>query len=303
MVGEIYRMRIRNAITARLPLAAAAAFVVAGPACDRDGGEAPESRGGEPEAADEAVQAADPEAREGAPDPEAAEAAPAPEPEGPVGAIEGRVELEGEPPERVPLRRGSDPYCDQTEALSETVVTGDEGGLVDAFLRVEGEAEELVATPAPEEPVVVDQRECMYRPRVQGAVAGQTLRVENSDETLHNVRGRELAPGGEPGATLYNLAQPASAPAIEEPIEDGDVIELGCDMHAWMRAFVVISEHPYFATTGETGEFRIEGVPTGTYELASWHEHYGEKREEITVEEGETAEIELAYDAEADAPE
>ncbi len=280
----------------RLMPAFAALWLVALAACDQD--EEPARTGEAAEQPEDDGPAA--ETDDGTPEASGRADAP-PEPDGPVGVIEGRIVLSGEAPERVPLQRGSDPVCAQSDMLTESVVTGDDGGLKDVFVRVDGGDEDLRA-PAPDGPVVVDQEACMYRPRVQGAVTGQTLRVKNSDSTLHNVRGREMTLGGTVGSTLYNLAQPAGAPAIEQGVGDVDVVELGCDMHAWMQAFVVVSDHPYFATTGEQGRFRIENVPTGSFELSTWHPHYGEKREEITVEEAATVEIEITYDAEADDP-
>jgi plastocyanin len=261
---------------------AVAWLVVASGACDRNTGEPPERAVAEGEA---------PRAEAPAPEPYV--------PEGPLGAIEGRVVLEGDAPERVPLRRGSDPFCARTEMLSETVVASADGGLQDVFVRVHGE--ELKAPPS-REPVVIDQTECMYRPRVQGAVAGQTLRVKNSDATLHNVHAREMTLERGAGPTLYNLAQPAGSGDIEQPIAASEVLELRCDLHSWMRAFVIVSDHPHFATTEEDGRFRIDNVPVGTYELQLWHELYGAKTVEVIVEEGETAEVELSYDAEADRP-
>ena len=273
-------------IAASVAAVVAAVFAMGASGCDRNSGEPPD-RAAAAESAAQGGESAEPE-----PEPYV--------PEGPMGSIEGRIALDGEAPERVKLRRGSDPFCDRTEMLTETVVTSDDGGLANAFVRVAGDD---LAAPVPGEPVVIDQTECMYRPRVQGGVAGQTLRVKNSDDTLHNVHARELELDRGSAQTLYNLAQPAGSGDIEQPIAASEVLELRCDLHSWMRAFVIVSDHPHFATTGEDGRFRIDDVPTGTYELEVWHELYGSKSTEITVGEGETAQVELAYDAEADRPE
>jgi hypothetical protein len=70
-----------------------------------------------------------------------------------------------------------------------------------------------------------------------------------------------------------------------------------------MKGYVVVSDHPYFGTSGEDGTFRIEDAPIGTYTLQAWHEFYGVKTAQVTVEEGKTAKVELTYDAAADKPE
>lgn len=291
-------------VQSRLAAAAVAGLLALAGGCDRDDDEpAPSAATGDETTSVEGGDGDGAGAEGAAGDEDGEGAAAPPAPDGPAGAIEGRVVLEGDAPERIPLRMGSDPFCDREEVLTETVVTGEDGGLRDVFVRVGGDDADLEG-PVPDQPVVIDQEACMYRPRVQGAVAGQTLRVKNSDATLHNVHGRYLSQGGEPGQSLYNRAQPEGAPPIEEPIEaGGDVVELGCDMHRWMRAFVVISDHAYFDTSGQRGAFRIENVPVGTYEVEAWHEHYGVKEAEVEVEEDAAAEVEIVYDAEGDAPE
>ena len=70
-------------------------------------------------------------------------------------------------------------------------------------------------------------------------------------------------------------------------IKQPGVIKLRCDAgHTWMSAYVVATDQPYHAVTDANGNFTIEGVPTGNYELEVWHEWLGKHREPITVEEG-----------------
>ena len=69
-----------------------------------------------------------------------------------------------------------------------------------------------------------------------------------------------------------------------------------------MQGYVVVSDNPYFATSGEDGRFTIEKAPVGTYELQAWHEMYGIKTAKVTVEEGKAATVDFTYDAEADKP-
>jgi len=221
-------------------------------------------------------------------------------PKGPTGTITGVVKLTGTPPEMPMLQRGSDSFCAQKEMKAETVVVGDGGALANTLVRI---APGAVPGWIPDETVVVDQRDCMYRPRVQGAVRGQRLQVRNSDGTMHNINARRL-PWGErrDTETLFNRGQPKGSPPMEGKIRDGDIMKLKCDSHGWMQGYVVVGDTPYHSTSGSDGHFTIEKAPVGTYELQAWHEMYGIKTAKVTVEEGKAATVDFTFDAEKDKP-
>ena len=56
-----------------------------------------------------------------------------------------------------------------------------------------------------------------------------------------------------------------------------------CDFHRWMRAYIFVMEHPFFAVTDEAGQFEIKDLPDDAYTLAIWHETFGKREKEITV--------------------
>jgi hypothetical protein len=67
------------------------------------------------------------------------------------------------------------------------------------------------------------------------------------------------------------------------------LLKLACDTHAWMRGYVYVFDHPFFATTDERGGFSIPDLPPGTYIVKAWHEEAGILTREITVsEDGDT---------------
>jgi hypothetical protein len=270
-----------------IALVSAAALLAAGPGCGKKGQEDEPAGAGGQSAADRAGQgggAAGASAR----------------PAGPTGTISGRILFTGTPPEMPVLQRGSDAFCATKEMRAETVLVGADGGLQNVLVRITPGA---VPGWVPEEPAVVDQVDCMYRPRVQGAVRGQMLHVVNSDGTAHNVNARRL-PWGErrDTETLFNRGQPAGSPVLKGPIHDGDIMKLKCDSHGWMQGFVVVGDSPYHGTSGEDGRFTIEHAPAGSYQLQAWHEFYGIKTAQVTVEDGKTAAVDFTFDAEADRP-
>jgi len=198
-----------------------------------------------------------------------------------AGTIRGTVLFEGAPPARAKLKRDTDPVCARIDKLAEDVVVTD-GKLRDVHVHVKNGS--VPAAPAPAEPVVVSQRECMYTPRVVGVIAGQKLVVRNGDPTYHNVRGILGK------RTLFNLSQPPAAPELvrENVGKAGEIVELHCDVHPWMVSYAYVTDHPYFAVSGEDGTFKIEGVPPGTYEVEAWHPTLGVRMAKVTVGGAET---------------
>jgi len=209
-----------------------------------------------------------------------------------TGSITGTVSWKGPAPGRPVLDRKSDPECEKTLRNAEDVVV--EGGkLRDVHIRIKiGTAG---THPAPDAPVVVTQSECMYTPRVVGVIAGQKLEIRNGDPTFHNVRGtlgKQI---------LWNLAHLAGAPPhVRSDLgKAGDVVSLHCDVHPWMAAWAVVSDHPYFAVTGADGSFKLAGIPVGTYTLEAWHPTLGLKTTKVTVKKGKAAKAEFSFSATA----
>lgn len=220
-------------------------------------------------------------------------------PEGPTGSIKGVVTISGETPEMPLLRRGSDPACDTGEMRAETILVGEGGALANVLVRIQPGS---VPAWTPSKSVIVDQKNCMYRPRVQGGVRGQKVEISNADATTHNVHARHLPLGRRQGTeTIMNRAQPAGM-GMNFELGDEPVAKLKCDYHGWMQGYIVVSDNPYFGTSKADGSYEITGVPTGTHTIETWHEYYGMKTAEVTVEAGAAATLDYSYDASADDP-
>lgn len=211
------------------------------------------------------------------------------------GVIRGVIRFEGRAPEmKVPAKRGEAEFCKDQPIPSDAVIVRD-GKLADALVRI-GRGQVSKPFPVPEEPVRLDQTGCMYSPRIQGARVGQALQIWNSDPTLHNAHGYR---GVE---TAWNKAQVRGAGALDLDIGDADILTITCDVHPWMRAFVIATDHPFFAVTGEDGAFQLSGVPVGSYTLEIWHARYGKKTKPIAVREAQTLDVDLSYRATDPAP-
>jgi hypothetical protein len=189
-----------------------------------------------------------------------------------------------------PLKRGIDPACAK-KAMNDEQVLAAGGKLQNVVLWISAGAPPAGAPPT--QAAVLDQVDCMYRPRVQAIQEGQALEIRNSDPTLHNVR------SARDSKTLFNNAQPPkAAPIVKTLPGGGSVVRFKCDVHPWMTAYVAVVPHGHFAVTGPDGQFSIPGVPAGTYTVTAWHELFGTKTFEAVVAEGKPATATVTYSVE-----
>jgi plastocyanin len=125
-------------------------------------------------------------------------------------------------------------------------------------------------------PAKMDQKQCVFVPRVVVVPVGGTVEFLNSDRLLHNVRG-----GGKENPP-FNRAQP-HARTIAIGFNSPEVLRVDCDLHSWMRGWIVVAEHPFYTVTNEEGEFVFENIPPGKYKLQAWQETLGRANQEVTV--------------------
>lgn len=205
------------------------------------------------------------------------------------GAIAGNVKFTGKPPE---LRAVTtpDPFCARQPIKEEEVLVGPNGGLKNVIVRVVKGTSGTYDPPATT--ATIDQNGCMYRPRAQVVMAGQTIQIRNSDQTLHNVHTYRGA------STMFNQAQiPGMAPLTKTLSDGGQVIKFKCDVHPWMTGYVAVSANPFFAVSGDDGSFNIDRLPAGTYTIEAWHERLGSRTADVTVTEGQPAKLQLEFAA------
>ena len=167
-------------------------------------------------------------------------------------------------------------------ARTESVVVTN-GRVANVFVYVKsGAAVDNFTFEVPATPVVVDQAGCRFVPRVVGIQAGQSLSVLNSDSTNHNIHPTPIK------NVEWNVSQAPLGGAIEKRFNQPEVmIPIKCNQHAWMKAFVGVLNHPFFAVSAQDGNYRIEGLPTGDYTIAIWHEVLGEQTTSVFIANGE----------------
>ena len=208
-----------------------------------------------------------------------------------TGTIKGHVRLSGKLPGNIVIRMGKDPKCADMnrgkQVVQEAVKATADGSLGNVFVRLEGN---FPPTPVPKTPLVIDQRGCVYEPRVTGVRVGQELQIRNSDGLLHNVHSVSN------NDNQFNVAQ-AKAGAVDtfKMKKEEVMLRLGCDVHSWMTAYVGVVNNPYFAVSDASGSFVIDKVPPGTYTIDTWHERFGPLKKTVKVAAGATVTADFVY--------
>jgi len=209
-----------------------------------------------------------------------------------MGAIRGVVRYTGTVPEpqRITTSDGS------TVWHSDLVVDPKSKGL----RHVASILEDAPAQPKLEKakPVVVDQRDMIFLPRVVAVQHGQTVRFENNDLCNHSVMAASTVK-----ANQFNVFVTAKQPHEHVFEPQKAPIQIGCSLHGWMRAWVYVVPHPWFAVSDTKGEFQIEGVPAGKYTLSLRHPDTGHQdRRPVEVTGGKTTEVKIEWEKVGQSP-
>jgi plastocyanin len=205
-------------------------------------------------------------------------------------SVSGKVSFAGTAPAPEKIKVSADPYCqkEHKDGLERKTVDVKDGGVKDVFVYVKSG---ITGTyPPPTDSVELDQQGCMYKPHLVALQVGQSLKIKNNDETLHNIHPRPTV------NAEFNIGQPRKGMESTKTFDKKEVmIPVGCDVHPWMRSYISVLDHPFFAVTDEDGKFEIKGLPAGEYEIEAVHEKLKSTTGKITVKDGESAKLDLNY--------
>ena len=167
-----------------------------------------------------------------------------------------------------------DQYVCGKEKIADELVVGAQRGLRNAVVWLQTPPAGASAEAVPAK-VEMDQKACVFVPRVVLVPAGGTVEFLNSDRLLHNVHSTSR------DNPSFNRTQPRGR-VIPVTFAKPEIVRINCDLHSWMRGWVVVADHPFYALSNDAGEFELPPVPPGKYTLQVWHETLGTSSRDVT---------------------
>ena len=123
--------------------------------------------------------------------------------------------------------------------------------------------------PAPAQNPVIDQRGLKFIPALLVVQQGTTVEFQNDDSVQHNVFWPSVA-GNRREA--HNLGSWPQGEKRSFTFDKPGVVPLQCNIHPSMAGYIVVSPTPYFAQTDANGNYKIDNIPNGKYDVVAWHE-------------------------------
>jgi len=192
--------------------------------------------------------------------------------------VKGVVRLKGERP-AVKLLNVPQAYqkmCECEKIDPGDLVVGPSKGIQFAYVEIKSDLKSF----EPKDARVVQKRG-VYIPRLIVVGEKTNVRFENADGETHNVH----LCTEDFSESIFNVITSPLKEAHEAKIERLGRFKVICDIHSWMKGWVIVTQNPWNAVSGADGEFEITNVTPGKHELVVWHERLGEKKVEVTVED------------------
>jgi hypothetical protein len=193
------------------------------------------------------------------------------------GTIEGKIVFNGdvETQKIIPTKDNDTCGGPREEAL---IDVGPDKGVHNAVVYLvdvaKGKAWSVQAKP-PE----LKNVKCQFDPAVQVIRAGPLV-VTNTDPVLHNTHGYYGK------RTAFNLALPNQGQQLPAELPRAGAVKVDCDAHGWMQGWIYVVDNPYYSITDSDGNFSIDDVPPGNYNLVAIQSFTGPVQQAVKVEAG-----------------
>ena len=202
------------------------------------------------------------------------------------GTISGTISYSGDAKDVDVKVNKHNEVCDKG-AGPEGAVLGKDGNVQNAVVALQGIKKGKAWA---SDNVVVDNIDCIFKPRISiGKLKGKVV-AKNSDSVLHTAH-LYLKKSNK---SLFNIALPRKGDVQEKPLRKAGLVSVKCDAHDWMQAYIYVSAHPYVAVTDAAGKFSMSDVPAGEYTAKVWHEKLGEKEAKVKVDKGGAAPLDVS---------
>ena len=217
------------------------------------------------------------------------------------GSIQGKVTMFGEMPyprvyhlilfPNIDMCAEIDTDDEMNRVLDDFKISAD-GGLKDVVIALEHVE---AGKPFNKKPILIDSEDCKFTPDVNVVRQGEAFKVNNLDAVMHNSQVYQA----ERGKIIQNL------PVPPEEVIDGKVtfqkkfkiFQMICGMHEFMQTWGYRIQNPYYFITKLGGEFKIDNIPPGDYNLHAWHYLMKPQNQRIHVAKNGTIDVNFKFDA------
>ena len=199
-----------------------------------------------------------------------------------LATLRAKFVYDGPAPAPKKVDSSKDPFCAQIEILSDSMLVSKDGGLKNLVLMFDAKRSKAKVpaefAKAPDAKITLDNNGCMFVPHIIFARVGQTIEVLNSDQTGHN------ANFGFFNNPAQNFLIPVGGKKdLKLVADESTLMPVECNIHPWMKGYVVVQEHPYVGITDEEGQIEIANLPTGEVTFLVRHENADGSIDEGTV--------------------
>jgi len=140
--------------------------------------------------------------------------------------------------------------------------------------------------PPPKEPASMSQRDKKYVPDVLVITRGQEVQFSNDDKVVHNVFSMSEA-------RQFDLGEGKPGSSAKADFANTGIIDLYCNIHSGMVANILVLPNRRFAYTDSNGNYKIDGIPPGKYQLFAWHRMASPARADVDVKAGAKLDVSL----------
>ncbi len=189
-----------------------------------------------------------------------------------LATLRAKFVVDGKTPARAKVDSSKDPFCAPLEILSEAMLVGKDGELQNMVLMLEKGSKDKVPADMlkPVDGIIqLDNNGCVFKPHILFVRVGQQIEVLNSDQAGHNANFTYFKNESE------NFLIPAGGKKLAKQLnsEESTLMPVECNIHPWMKAFVIVQEHPYVGISDEAGVIEINNLPLGELTFVLRHEN------------------------------
>ena len=197
-----------------------------------------------------------------------------------TGTIQGKVSLDTDAPalSQIVVDKTLE-FCGKN--LTDPVLIVQKRGVKGAVVSLEWKQGDIQTKGEPPPPISLKSQKCLFHPRIQATQIGTYLHLSSGDETAHNPHG-----WWNNTKTVFNLTLLDPSLRFKRKLRWAGTYRIECDTHTWMKSYILVFNHPFFAVTNEKGTFTLKNVPVGRHTIRVWHEILGEQTAELIVTVG-----------------